>query len=288
MKINNTTLTLENFRRVLKDYPVDVQDVFRSAILDNVDISGYLGIDDPLKLDQTRLALKEGLELHCSKMSGVAIRKVRMNLKNKTQDLKAINKVIFSGASERGIELAIDLDSKGYSIKGYRFELIPDDLIPLFQQYIEKGLDLRVLNTGVNYPIPVFKALVNFIIDGRDVQYVLDKNLKFSTIIALGSRTKFFKFNQLLRMVGTNTYAEYVVPFIDAIYAGLPLAKISEKDRKGYELFMPSQIEVLVEGVRNDGLDMTELVDYHLSVEEMMLKKQDIRRREGKYLKGRL
>ena len=44
MKYKGTTLVLDNFRTVLKDFSVDVQDVVRSALLDNVsDKTGYEG-----------------------------------------------------------------------------------------------------------------------------------------------------------------------------------------------------------------------------------------------------
>lgn len=44
LNFKGTNLILDNFRTVLRDYSIDVQDVVRSAILDDVDVADYIEI----------------------------------------------------------------------------------------------------------------------------------------------------------------------------------------------------------------------------------------------------
>ena len=72
IKFKGELLVLDNFRVVLKNYSLDVQDIVRSAILDGLDISEYISQykNDPYKLDQIRLELKEGLNTSLFSVSG--------------------------------------------------------------------------------------------------------------------------------------------------------------------------------------------------------------------------
>ena len=72
MVVKGKTLILDNFRKILSNYTVDIQDVVRSAILDGVDISKYIDVckDNPYRLEQIRLSIKEGLDESLFNLSG--------------------------------------------------------------------------------------------------------------------------------------------------------------------------------------------------------------------------
>ena len=68
-------LILDNFRNVLSSYSVDIQDIVRSAILDDIDISDYIDVckTNPYLLDQIRLSIKDGLSASYLKIGDAEI-----------------------------------------------------------------------------------------------------------------------------------------------------------------------------------------------------------------------
>ena len=99
MIYENDKLILDNFRTVLKDYSVDVQDVVRSAILDGVDITKYIESckNNAYRLDQIRLGMKENLEeIFLNIKNGDSIYKIR-KLKERGVSLSGIQSQIRQG-----------------------------------------------------------------------------------------------------------------------------------------------------------------------------------------------
>ena len=170
MKYKNTELLLDNFRQVLKDFSVDVQDVVRSAILDGVDISQYINVckNNPLRLDQIRLGLKEGIDkIFFSITSGECIYKIR---KLDSQLLNIVSsKMCKESLSGESLGKLIDWATAGYDLYDITISIIPKTLYEVFEQGFQKGFDMRIFNNGRNYTADYIRYCLVMISNGRDV-----------------------------------------------------------------------------------------------------------------------
>lgn len=147
MKYKGIVLLLDNFRQILKDYTVDIQDIVRSAILDGVDIEKYIRMckSEPFKLDQIRLYLKEGYTFPLSGLSGEGIYKLRellRNSKNADMSLVICNQLSRGILSDEHVDYMIKWLKSGCNISSLPIADIPSYLLETVSVGVLKGLDM--------------------------------------------------------------------------------------------------------------------------------------------------
>ena len=170
MKVGGKKLLLDNFRQVLSGYSVDIQDVVRSAILDDIDISSYLYScrSNPLRLDQIRLCLKENLDPKFVRIKdGNCIYAIRKS--SKTVQKIVAEKLDDGDLQEDVLLTLIDWIESGYDLTGINMALIPKSLYPVFEQGLKKGLDMRVFNDGRKYPKDYIQLCLMIQVNGKDI-----------------------------------------------------------------------------------------------------------------------
>lgn len=142
MKFKGKILILDNFRQVLKEYTVDVQDVVRSAILDNIDISQYIDSCNPYKLDQIRLALKEGLNPTFFSVSGEMLYQIR-KLTKEGFDLREIEKPLKANLSPEHTEYVIQWVLDGVKFSNINIALIPKKYLSVYDKGLRAGVNME-------------------------------------------------------------------------------------------------------------------------------------------------
>ena len=177
MKYKGVELILDNFRSVLFEYSVDIQDVVRSAILDNIDISKYIAQckDDPYRLDQIRLSLKDGISGSLLKISSASMlyRIRKLNLRG--VDLKEIERQLNgSRLCDECISYMLDWLSSGISISCLNLSIIPESLLEVFDYGLRSGFDMKDFNNGYLYQPEYVKLCLRISKNGKDVDYFLN------------------------------------------------------------------------------------------------------------------
>ncbi len=177
MKYKGTILLLDNFRQVLKDFTVDIQDVVRSAILDGVDIEKYISIckSNPFKLDQIRLYMKEEYSFPLSGLSGEGIYKLRELLRNSKND--SMSTVIYEQLnngilSDEHIDYMIKWLRCGCNISSLRIADIPSYLLEPVSVGVLKGLNMSKYLKAVaayGYSKETVSSLVKIELCGHDI-----------------------------------------------------------------------------------------------------------------------
>lgn len=168
MKYKGTTLVLDNFRSVLKDFSVDVQDVVRSALLDNVSIEKYLDScrNNPYRLDQIRLGMKEGIdEGYFQYSSGEVIRGIRGLLK-KDVNLSPLKKYRSGALSDKCFLYLIYWCKDGFNVSNLNLSIIPDYLLEFFDFGVRHDIDMKPFNNGYQYSINLVDYLVKIVENG--------------------------------------------------------------------------------------------------------------------------
>lgn len=146
-------VVLDNFRKVFGNYSVDVQDIVRSAVCDGVDISKYVDVckDNPFRLDQIRLGIKEGLPDAVFSLNGDAIYKVR-GLR-KSGGFNEIVKQLESGSlSDEHIAHLLQWVSDGRNIHGIELVTVPKNLLSEYDIGLSYGVDMSEFNGFTRSP----------------------------------------------------------------------------------------------------------------------------------------
>lgn len=174
MVVKGKTLILDNFRRCLSEYSVDIQDIVRSAILDGVDISKYLDVcrDNPFRLDQIRLGIKEGLDDVLLSLNGDALYRVRKLRKN--GNLAEVTRQLAKGSlSEEHIYHLLDWIQDGRSINGIELATVPKNLLSVYDIGLSYDVDMSIFN-GIKCDAEYLNALVSIAKNKRSVKKFLD------------------------------------------------------------------------------------------------------------------
>lgn len=260
MKFKGSELILDNFRSVLSDYSVDVQDVVRSAILDGVDISAYIPVckNNPLRLDQIRLGIKEGIdEVFLSVKSGECLYKIR-KLDSRSLDLvsQKIEKNSLSGDS---LEKLIDWVLKGYNIQGINVSIIPKSLYEVFEQGFQRGFDMSIFNDGRLYNQEYLKYCLVILSNGKDISPFVGNNsdlwsMDCIKLLASFSRVNSIeKWHKLISVIPPDVKTDTLKSLISCVKTGIDIKKLVDNN------WSSTCIEYLLKAYENK-YDYTKLI----------------------------
>lgn len=235
MKYNEMVLKMDNFREVLKDFSVDIQDVVRSAILDDTDITGYVHecMDDPYRLDQIRLCMKEGLgENVTTYRSGDEIYAIR-SLNRKGVDVSQLLKYKHTSLSKQGFMKLKGLleDGFGNACLGVDFSIIPNSLLEYFDYGIRHGVDMKKYNNGKQYESKYLSYCIEIEEAGKPVDRFLEntwdtKSLREMWKIACSRSVDFY--NKLLNLVFDDDTPSIIKVDAMALTDGVEVGRLSD------------------------------------------------------------
>lgn len=179
MEYNGEKLNLDNFRSVLSDFSVDVQDVVRSAVLDVVDVSEYLDSfkTDSYSLDQVRLALKEGLDVsEIPPINGRVMFELRRAVRGGL-DFKKISSLIFADIDEEYFSYLLKWYQMGIDVSCVNLSKTPKNLLKVLDYGVQNGYNLSKFNPNVSCDPKIVKYFIMIETLGRDSTLLYRLNL---------------------------------------------------------------------------------------------------------------
>lgn len=287
-------LVLDNFREVLRGYSVDVQDVVRSAILDGVNIGPFIKMckDDPYKLDQLRLAVKEGFDVDGLKKvsSGNLIYQIRQ-MKPMGLNVVGLESQLAKGTlSEEHLKYTMEWIKKGYNIHTLNISLIPRDCLKVFGIGLERGLDMRKFNNGVAYKPEYLGKLLNILSYEKPVEDFLDGDWELEVLSAhlVGfAKVSNRYWNALMKNIDKNTPAERVGLLIKLIKAGIDVGTLQKKGNGGKYVYSEECLQRVLYA-NSLGLDYKKIIANTTDPNQMDVQIREMQFNRSKRVKGKL
>lgn len=239
MKYCGNELILDNFRSILFDMSVDVQDVVRSAILDGVDISEYIipCSDNPYKLDQIRLALKDGMPSGLiGTVSGEMLYQLR-KMKQRGIDVSGIESQLENGSlSDEYMEYMLSWVSDGINVDKLNIAIIPKNLLETFDYGLRSGFDMSPFNTGYSYNPEYIKLCLMIVKNGKPISVFLGGDFSMEVLKSLSMLSKISTnlWKMLVDHIDSEITEERLERLIPFIKSGVSIAKLQSKRKGGY------------------------------------------------------
>lgn len=287
MKFRGVVLILDNLRNVLKGYSIDIQDVVRSAILDGVDISNYIDVckNNPYKLDQIRLCLKEGIDSSIfSIKSGECIYKIRKLDNSLRNDL--IEKLKSESLSYKLVMKLIEWLEKGYDLSNIKISIIPENLYGVFEHGFRQGLDMSIFNNGKSYNSDYIKFCLMILSNGKDIGIFLNElNLSIDCMSVLSrsskmNNDKWLSLIACVSKIGTTLSVRKLNVLLDCLRNDINISSFY-KDDWDYDLIS------LVLAAYEEGLDYSKLISIGPNKENLNSMISDMRLLKTKKVGGR-
>lgn len=276
MKYNNKDLILDNFRDLLFDYSVDVQDVVRSSILDNIDIIPYIKIykDDAYKLDQIRLAIKEGLPKTFFKTTGDMLYQIRQ-MSRRGVDLSSIENQLKSNLSEQSVKYLIKWVDDGINISKLNIAIIPNSLLDTFDYGLRSGFDMVEFNNGKNYSSKYIKLCLQIKKNDKPISFLLsgEWSLDSLTVLSRESKMQKNKWQLLVQGIDEQVSTSRLDLLVKLVKAGVPINKLQQKSTKNSYVYDEECLSIIYEGFFSN-LDLEVLMQTSSAKEMQVLKSQ--------------
>lgn len=241
MQYKGKTLILDNFRKILKSYSLDIQDVVRSAILDGVALGNYIDRyrNDPYKLDQIRLAIKEGLpEVYFSSTSGQSLYRIRKLIGKK--DLSALETQMSKGViPEEYLDYILSWVEDNIDFSDLNVLIIPKNLLSEFDYGLRNGLDMSIYNTGTKFSNGYIKQCCAIKLNGKEVTRFLPPNKEWDTRVMEQlvdfSRVKNQSiWENVISNISSNESIDRLVSLIELAKQGINIKVLQQGNAKGY------------------------------------------------------
>jgi hypothetical protein len=293
MKFKGTVLLLDNFRSVLSDYSLDIQDVVRSAILDGVDISHYIPLcaEDPYKLDQVRLALKERIPFSDFNVFGGDHLYAIRQLIRKGYNVEPIVSQITSGRlSEEYVGYLLSWVSKGIDVRGIKLSLIPKKMLEIFDMHISQGRDIRPFINGQVYSQEYILYCMSIQSTGKDISVFASKKWNEDVLSYLSSISKDMgtgSWSTLMGVISEQDDLNRVTTLVTAYKLKLPLDELGKRLHSGSAAYA-TDVLVLICDLARVGLPYKDLMTPGISVEAASSKAEEIKMVSGRRLSGTL
>lgn len=284
-------LLLDNFRAVLKDYSVDTQDVVRSAILDDIDISEYIGNCNPIKLDQIRLSMKEGISEEFYKypsISGEMLYKIR-TMSKEGRSLKALAKQMRSVLSEEHMKYLIQWTIDSVPFSNINMVLIPKEMLKVYDEGLREGIDMRKYHGIVSSVSPDYiRSCIWIEKYGKDSSF-LCKDIwsnKSAEVLKNNAEMNKAQWQKLLKCIDSSDNSDRLTFLVLLVRNGLDIEKLQVKDENGLYVKSEEFLQAILLAHKK-GMSVSELYDLD-SVEQIREKLVEYHNRSGNKVHGRL
>lgn len=288
MVFSEQKLLLDNFRVILKDYSVDVQDIVRSAILDDIDISGYIQEckNNPYKLEQIRLAIKEGISSSFFGVSGSTLYSIR-GLNQTGFDLSQLESKL-EGLSEECIGYVLKWVADGINISDLNLSIIPNSLLGVFDYGLRNNFSMKLFNTGYNYSEKYIMLCLNILSNKKPIDKLLSGTWSLGCLGVLSkysAKVKKSEWGKLLSVIDELVTPERLNTLTYLVGTGISLSVLQKKQNNSY-VYSDACLEILYEGYL-ENIDIQELLKYtsETPMKEALLKLKLAKKRK---VSGRL
>lgn len=275
MYFDNRKVTLDSYLDIFKDFSLDIQDEVRSMILDNIDLTEFIYPckDNPYRLNQIRLAYKEGISSEYFRIdSGKILYKIRQFI-SETEDSSILLPYITRGFSDSEWDYIIEWATKGYLDSRLNLHITPFSMWSSLDVGLKLGLPMWIFTNGKSYSNKFIESMIKILSNGYSVKRYLTGDWSISVIekIAAYSYRRWFSRIEpfLYDMISYN----FIFLVGELISKHAPVEKymqLAKDDATGelYYLYTSYHLEFLLEAYEK-GYDVTDLEDYSLSENEM-------------------
>lgn len=292
MEFKSQHLILDNFRTVLSDFSVDIQDVVRSAILDGVDISSYIiqCKDTPYKLDQIRLAMKESVsKVLYESLSGEQLYIIRQLKSNNYNIEPIISQVKIGKLSGCYLDFLISWVTKHVDISGIKISLIPKSMLEIFDMHMCQGRDMRPFNNGKVYSKDYILYCLSIQESGKSIDRFVKEEWNENLLAKISSyagNTPKDVWDAFISSISKDTDCSRADAMISAAKAGLPMKELSAISKEtGEPVYDTISIVTIVEAA-TQGFDYSKLMPKELSTDQRVSKLGEMQMNRGKKVGG--
>lgn len=294
MYFNGHRVKIENIEKIFSSYSLDIQDEVRSMVLDSLDLVDWVPVckDNPYRLNQIRLASKEGVDPRFFSISdGSVLYGLRKYLKNGFSGEELI-RFIGCGFDSEQWSYILSWAENGYLDKRLALVRTPKRLWSLIDKGLQNNLPMWVFTTGKNYSVEEMNSLVKIMSNG----YTIDRFLKGSwRTEVLKTLAEFSRYSWYEKVVG----AVYDFISLDFLLLIGELAKSrvidmdlleaykGDRDERGYYLYQSYHLSLILQAVLK-GIDYTNLKDYNLRESDAKVILAELDANKAIPLKGRL
>jgi hypothetical protein len=290
MKYKGKKLLLDNFRSLLKDYSLDIQDVVRSCILDDIDVEKYLSScrNNPIWLDQIRLAKKEGISDEFLDYGGGKLTILRDLYRNNI-NLSILRQYNARELSDVKFAYIAKWLKDGIDFRNIDVSLIPEYLLQYFESGLIQGLDMKKLNTDVNYTYPYFEDCTRLLARNLPIDKFIGGEYAIEVLdlmVKLGVLTNNSAYYDIYNVLEPNVTAERVHLYERYRVLGGNLEHISEiKD--GNYVITQEMLELFIEAISH-GVDLASVYKVGMTYKELNLIYQEALLKGDRKLSGKL
>lgn len=158
MRYQNMEVTLDNYTEIFSQYPLDILDEIRSALLDGLPILNYLN-RSPEDLHQIRLAMLEGVSAEFFTLPASLLKSVRSAV-NEGHSLSSFQQYLNKGIDSTLLETILTWDMKGYLLNPLSLEYLTEDNVPLFTSMLRRNIDIAPYLTAHAVPLESMQYIV--------------------------------------------------------------------------------------------------------------------------------
>lgn len=282
MKYKGKELVLDNFRKELNGYSLDVQDVVRSAILDGKDISMYIEQckNSAYRLDQIRLGMKEGISsVFFEVRSGELIYRIRQ-LIDRGKDLSRLEWQIKKGVvTEENLGTLVSWLEKDYVISDLDISIIPKSMLGIFDYGLSKGFNMSMFNNGRVYTSEYVRLCLTLMENSKDpFQFIEGKLWDISVMKALVGYSKSAdaeKWGNLLKFVSAETPKGKVKQLIRCVNNSMSIKELGKPE------WSEGAIDIVLKAL-SEGLDFKSLISVGPEADAVVVKYNELSLRKTK------
>ena len=294
MYFNEHRVKIENIEKIFSSYSLDIQDEVRSMVLDGLDLVDWVPVckDNPYRLNQIRLASKEGVDPRFFSISdGSVLYGLRKYLKNGFSGEELI-RFIGCGFDSEQWSYILSWAENGYLDKRLALVRTPKRLWSLIDKGLQNNLPMWVFTTGKNYSVEEMNSLVKIMSNG----YTIDRFLRGSwRTEVLKTLAEFSRYSWYEKVVGA-VYDFISLDFL-LLIGELAKSRVIDMDlleaykgdsgERGYYLYQSYHLSLILQAVLK-GLDYTDLKDYNLRESDAKVILAELEANKAIPLKGRL
>lgn len=275
-----TKVTISNYSEVFKDYPVDIREVIRGAILDSTPIEPYIrwGIN-PYFLWQIKLCLDEGIDnIWFTKIfnSGELLYEIR-GMNREGINLKPLEDILLDNhLSEDYCKYVIKWYKRGVVLDKYNIGIIPKPLLEIFDFGISSGYPMYLFNTGILYGRNYIIFCLRILSNGKDITKFLGGEWDEANLSLLAKYSAGKYYDKMIDYITPNILPSVLEGIYDCLKVGMPIEDITALDEEGLYVYSKAHLALIREAYVNK-YDYTELLNIGVSeasdrLNEMKLK----------------
>lgn len=239
-------VNINNYNEVFAEFPLDIREVVRSAILDDTPIEHYIkrGVD-PYLLWQIKLGLDEGLDSEWFSIlrSGNVLKSIR-DMKARNINIEPLKEVLRQyRLDDEYYKYILNWYNKGIALEKYNFSIIPKKLLETFGYGVSRGYPMHMFNTGVSYNSEYILYCLKILANGKNISKFLSGSWDDANMALLTKYSSSKYYDKLIDYVTINITPSILEELYECCKVGMPLDEISAIDDDGIYVYSKLHLE---------------------------------------------